>query len=67
MIAERRSQVERRLRHLLFLSNRERLTHLLLDLAEQYGEPGEGPSDRFSRLSCPTRISLTSLEVLARP
>ena len=29
--------LERRLKNLLFLSNRERLTHLLLELAEQYG------------------------------
>lgn len=33
----RRRRVERRLKNLLFLSNRERLTHLLLELAEQYG------------------------------
>ena len=37
LISRRRTQVEHRVRHLLFLSNRERLTHLLLDLAEQYG------------------------------
>ena len=33
----RRKRVERRLRSLLFRSNRERLTQLLIDLAEQYG------------------------------
>jgi len=33
----RRRRVERRLRHLLFRSNRERLIHLLLELVEQYG------------------------------
>ena len=33
----RRKRVEQRLKNLLFLSNRERLTHLLLELAEQYG------------------------------
>jgi CRP/FNR family cyclic AMP-dependent transcriptional regulator len=33
----RRKRIERRLKNLLFLSNRERLTHLLLELAEQYG------------------------------
>lgn len=33
----RRRRIERRLRHLLFRSNRERLIHLLLELAEQYG------------------------------
>lgn len=34
----RRRRIERRLKQLLFLSNRERLTHLLLELAEQYGK-----------------------------
>ena len=33
----RRRRVERRLKYLLFHSNRERLVHLLLELAEQYG------------------------------
>ena len=33
----RRQRIERRLKNLLFLSNRERLTHLLLELVEQYG------------------------------
>jgi len=33
----RRQRVERRLKYLLFRSNRERLIHLLLELAEQYG------------------------------
>lgn len=37
MIGLRRRRIERRLKNLLFLSNRDRLTHLLLDLAEQYG------------------------------
>ena len=37
MIGLRRKRIERRLKNLLFLSNRERLTHLLLELAEQYG------------------------------
>lgn len=44
LISRRRSKVERRIKHLLFLSNRERLTHLLLDLAEQYGQ---GSTDRL--------------------
>ncbi len=39
MIGMRRRRIERRLKNLLFLSNRERLTHLLLELAEQYGKP----------------------------
>ena len=38
MIGMRRRRIERRLKNLLFLSNRERLTHLLLELAEQYGK-----------------------------
>ncbi len=39
----RRKRIERRLKQLLYLSNRERLTHLLLELAEQYGTPnGDG-------------------------
>lgn len=38
LISRRRTQIENRLRNLLYLSNRERLVHLLLDLAEQYGE-----------------------------
>ena len=33
----RRKRIEQRLKNLLFLSNRERLTHLLLELAERYG------------------------------
>lgn len=37
LISRRRVAVEQRLRSLLFLTNRDRLTHLLLDLAEQYG------------------------------
>ena len=37
MIGLRRRRIERRLKNLLFLSNRERLIHLILDLAEQYG------------------------------
>lgn len=37
MIGIRRHRVERRLKNLLFLSNRDRLVHLLLDLAEQFG------------------------------
>ncbi len=35
----RRRRIERRLKYLLFRSNRERLVSLLLELAEQYGEP----------------------------
>ena len=32
--------MERRLKSLLFRSSRERLIHLLLELAERYGQPG---------------------------
>lgn len=37
MIGIRRRRVERRLRNLLFLSYRDRLVHVFLDLAEQFG------------------------------
>ena len=37
IVGLRRRRIERRLKNLLFLSNRERLVHLLLDLAEQFG------------------------------
>ena len=37
MIGLRRHRIERRLKNLLFLCNREKLVHLLLDLAEQFG------------------------------
>ncbi|MDA1049039.1 MAG: Crp/Fnr family transcriptional regulator [Planctomycetota bacterium] len=37
IIGLRRRRIEQRLKNLLFLSNRDRLTHLLLELAEQYG------------------------------
>ncbi len=43
MIGLRRRRIERRLKNLLFLSNRQRLVHLLLELAEQYGQQtGDG-------------------------
>ena len=38
LIGLRRRRIERRLRSLLFRSNRQRLVSLLLELAEQYGE-----------------------------
>lgn len=34
----RRRRIERRLKSLLFRSNRERLVHLLMELAEKYGQ-----------------------------
>ena len=38
LIGMRRQRVEKRLRNLLFRSNRERVIHLLLELCEKYGE-----------------------------
>jgi len=43
LIGFRRKRVERRLKSLLFRSNRERLIALLLDLSEQYGKTIPGP------------------------
>ncbi len=37
VVGHRRQRIERRLGHLLFTPNRQRLAHLLLDLAEQFG------------------------------
>jgi CRP-like cAMP-binding protein len=37
IIGQRRQRIERRLRNLLFQSNRKRLIHLLLELVERYG------------------------------
>ncbi|MEM6330088.1 MAG: Crp/Fnr family transcriptional regulator [Planctomycetota bacterium] len=43
LLGLRRRRIERRLKYLLFRSNRERLISLLLELAEQYGhDTGEG-------------------------
>lgn len=39
LMGMRRQRIERRLKSLLFRSNRERLVHLLLELAERYGKP----------------------------
>ncbi len=41
LIARRRKRLERRLRNLLFCSSRDRLIHLLLELAEKYGAPAD--------------------------
>ena len=38
LIGLRRRRIERRLKSLLFRSNRQRLVHLLLELADQYGK-----------------------------
>lgn len=43
LIGLRRRKVERRLKSLLFRSNRQRLVSLLLELAEQYGQPSDDP------------------------
>lgn len=37
LIGDRRQRIERRLRNLLFRSNRERVVHLLIEMAEKYG------------------------------
>jgi len=51
MLGLRQRRIERRLANLLFRSHRDRLIHLLLDLAEQFGERvGEG---------CRIRVRLT--------
>ncbi len=47
----RRRRIERRLKYLLFHSNRERLVHLLLELAEQYGHAVEGGVELRIKLS----------------
>ena len=41
LIGLRRQRVERRLRNLLFRSNRDRVIHLLLELSEKYGRRSE--------------------------
>ncbi len=51
LIGLRRKRIERRLKSLLFRSNRERLIHLLLELAEQYGLPSDGEIDLGIKLS----------------
>lgn len=51
MVGLRRQRIERRLKNLLFLSNRDRLIHLLLDLAEQFGESHEDGVQLRLRLS----------------
>jgi CRP-like cAMP-binding protein len=38
LIGIRRQRIERRLRNLLFRSNRERIIHLMLELTEKYGQ-----------------------------
>lgn len=43
LIGLRRRRIERRLKSLLFRSNRQRLISLLLELAQQYGQPSSDP------------------------
>lgn len=43
LIGLRRRRIERRLKSLLFRSNRQRLVSLLLELADQYGQPSSDP------------------------
>ena len=51
LIGLRRKRVERRLKYLLFHSNLERLIHLLLEFAEQYGRPTEAGLELGVKLS----------------
>ncbi len=51
LVGLRRRRIERRLKYLLFQSNRQRLVHLLLELAEQYGRPGPDGVSLGIRLS----------------
>lgn len=44
LIGLRRRRIERRLKSLMFRSNRQRLVSLLSELADQYGEPAESPA-----------------------
>ena len=44
LIGLRRRRIERRLKSLMFRSNRQRLVSLLTELADQYGEPAETPA-----------------------
>lgn len=47
----RRFRIEMRLKNLLFVSNRDRLIHLLLDLAEQFGVVRDSAVQLSIRLS----------------
>ncbi len=51
LIGARRRRVERRLRNLLFHSNRERLIYLLIELVEQYGRRAEDGIELGIKLS----------------
>ena len=51
LIGMRRQRVEKRLRNLLFRSNRDRVIHLLLELTEKYGRRTEAGVELQIRLS----------------
>ena len=51
LVGLRRRRIERRLKYLLFHSNRERLVHLLLELAEQYGRRAQDGLELGIKLS----------------
>ncbi len=51
LIGTRRQRIEKRLRNLLFRSNRERLVLLLLELVEQYGQVENGATHLNLKLS----------------
>jgi CRP-like cAMP-binding protein len=51
LIGLRRQRIERRLRYLLFRSNRDRLIHLLLELTKQYGRTTVGGVELAIKLS----------------
>lgn len=51
LIGMRRRRIERRLRNLLFHSNRDRLIHLLLELIERYGRRVTGGFELSIKLS----------------
>lgn len=51
LIGSRRQRIERRLRNVLFRSNRERVVHLLIEVAERYGTPTAGGTELCVKLS----------------
>jgi CRP/FNR family cyclic AMP-dependent transcriptional regulator len=72
MIGSRRRRVEQRLKNLLFLSNRDRLSHLLLELAEEYGTPtDEGTATFLSKAfkcveTAPRSSSMSRIDAVPR-
>ncbi len=51
LVGERRLRIEKRLRNLLFHSNRDRLIFLLIELLEQYGQKADGAVELKIKLS----------------